>query len=297
MRGAGKAAGEGANGAVPRFYLYGEPHRQVDEGFLHIESLDDRSRPSEWTIRPHAHAQLAHMLHIVEGGGTLTAEGEALRFAAPCVLTVPAGTVHGFDFDPESRGWVITASSGYLRGLELRDPGLAGVIRLGAIPVDRDMSAQIEARAARLARELSWAAPGHRAAAEAVLLELLVGLLRLRGAAGGAPRPGRQAELVARLRERIEQRFRLREPVEAHAAALGVSVSTLRAACAAAAGQSPMAMLDDRALLEARRALLYSTLTVAEIGYALGFADPAYFSRFFARHAGEAPSEYRRRAG
>lgn len=36
-----------ATPAFPYFYLYGEPQRAVTEGFVHIESLDDRSRPSE----------------------------------------------------------------------------------------------------------------------------------------------------------------------------------------------------------------------------------------------------------
>ena len=46
-------------------------------------------------------------------------------------------------------------------------------------------------------------------------------------------------------------------------------------------------------MLEARRALLYSNLSVAEIGYALGFADPGHFSRFFTRHAGQSPRAFR----
>ena len=52
-------------------------------------------------------------------------------------------------------------------------------------------------------------------------------------------------------------------------------------------------MLDDRALLEARRLLLYSQMSVADIAYAVGFEDAAYFSRFFARHVGQPPRAYR----
>ncbi len=56
-------------------------------------------------------------------------------------------------------------------------------------------------------------------------------------------------------------------------------------------------MLDERALLEARRLLLYSNLSVAEVGYATGFEDPAYFSRFFARHTGRSPRDWRAARG
>jgi AraC family transcriptional activator of pobA len=56
-------------------------------------------------------------------------------------------------------------------------------------------------------------------------------------------------------------------------------------------------MLDQRAILEAKRSLLYGNLSVADVGYALGFADPAYFNRFFTRHAGLSPGAFRKGIG
>ena len=50
------------------------------------------------------------------------------------------------------------------------------------------------------------------------------------------------------------------------------------------------AMLHDRLMLEAKRCLIYTAWTIAEVGYALGFEDPAYFSRFFSRRAGVSPA-------
>ncbi len=45
--------------------------------------------------------------------------------------------------------------------------------------------------------------------------------------------------------------------------------------------------------LEAKRALLYSNMTIAEVAYHLGFEDPAYFSRFFAKVVGRSPRAFR----
>ncbi len=36
-------------------------------------------------------------------------------------------------------------------------------------------------------------------------------------------------------------------------------------------------------------------MTVAETAYHLGFSDPAYFSRFFSKHAGESPLAFKKR--
>ena len=280
---------------VPSFYLYGEPQRSVAEGFVHVESLDDRSRPSEWTIRPHVHRDLNHIILIAEGGGAMQAEEAAVRFDAPCLLLIPAGIVHGFSWASESRGAVVTIADSYLRHLVLRDADLVPLFaHPQAVALPRSDRTAAEDAIARMDQELSWAGPGQRAAVESALLHLMVLALR-HAALGQQVQPGtpRQAALVARLRERIDQRFRLREPVSAHARALGVSLTALRQACARVANSSPAQMLDDRALLEARRMLLYSQLSVTDIAYAVGFEDPAYFSRFFTRHVGQPPRSWR----
>lgn len=281
---------------VPTFYLYGEPHRAVADGFIHVEHLDDRSRPSEWTIRPHAHAGLHHIFWIASGGGAMQAEAHVFVFDAPALLVVPAAVVHGFSWTSESTGSVLTLANGQLAELARRDPAIASLFAAACV-IGLDEAA---ARTARwhmdmLMRELGWSAIGHHAAVEASLLGLSVIALRSRSvdAATATVRPGQQAALVARFRERIERRYRQREPVSAHAAALGVSESALRAACTRTAGLSPALMLDERALLEARRLLLYSDMGVAEVAYSVGFTDPAYFSRFFSRRVGTSPRRYR----
>ena len=285
---------------IPSFYLYGEPHRAVQDGFVHVEQLDDRSRPSEWTIQPHAHADLAQLFILERGGGTMQADERALFFRAPAVLVMPAGVVHGFAWTNESAGAVVTLAQSYLAQVTHRFAETAAVFATPrAISLDPAGAATMLASAAALQQELGWAAVGHHAAVEAQMLALLVAVLRRLGPldAGAQATPGQQAALVARFRERISARFRLREPVSHHADALGTSETSLRAACARVAGRSPAAMLDERAMLEARRALRYTNLSVAEIGYAIGFADPAYFSRFFTRHAGCSPRSFRRGDG
>lgn len=281
---------------VPHFYLYGEPHKAVADGFVHVERLDDRSRPSEWTIRPHAHADLVQLFLIDAGGGAMRAEDDILHFVAPAVLVVPAGVAHGFTWMSDSVGTVMTLASSYLGQLVDRHPDLSSVFaRPQAVGSGGDGHAMLDAAMAALTRELGWSTQGHHAAVEAALLGILVATLRMTTPAAdrSAPGPGHHAALVARFRSRIERRFRLRDNIAAHAVALGTSETSLRTACARIAASSPAAMLDQRAMLEARRALLYSNLSIAEIGYAIGFADPAYFTRFFTRHAGLSPRRFR----
>ena len=48
--------------------------------------------------------------------------------------------------------------------------------------------------------------------------------------------------------------------------------------------------------LEAKRMLVYTSMTISNVADALGFNDPAYFTRFFSRLAGVSPREFRQRA-
>ncbi|MBO9659063.1 MAG: helix-turn-helix domain-containing protein, partial [Chitinophagaceae bacterium] len=48
-------------------------------------------------------------------------------------------------------------------------------------------------------------------------------------------------------------------------------------------------------LLEAKRLLTYSSMTVKEIAYDLGYEDPAYFNRLFANKTGDTPVAFRKK--
>lgn len=58
--------------------------------------------------------------------------------------------------------------------------------------------------------------------------------------------------------------------------------------------KTPSLMIQERIILEAQRLLLHSNLNVSQIAYRLGFDDPSYFVKYFKKHAGVSPSEFRK---
>jgi AraC family transcriptional regulator, transcriptional activator of pobA len=281
---------------IPEFFLFGEPPKTVGHRYLHLEPLSDRSRPNNWNIRSHSHTSLSHIFHLTSGSGTMRAEDRTYSFAAPCALLVPAGVVHGFQFAPETEGTVLTISEAYLQELSLRERAFGALF---AVPAAVRLGETIIASSLkRLAQELSWIAAGHDAAVEAHLLCVLVACVRALEQARSADivKPGVQATLVARFREAIERHYRRDLPLRRYTALLGVTERQLRSACLKVTGMPPTGLIQMRILLEAKRALLYSNMTVSEAAYYLGFNDPAYFSRFFQRATGHSPRAFRNRA-
>jgi AraC family transcriptional activator of pobA len=65
--------------------------------------------------------------------------------------------------------------------------------------------------------------------------------------------------------------------------------------CQEQLGVTPMTLIHSRIILEAKRELVYSGLSIKQIAHGLGFNDLAYFSRFFRKHAAMTPGGYRER--
>jgi AraC-like DNA-binding protein len=61
--------------------------------------------------------------------------------------------------------------------------------------------------------------------------------------------------------------------------------------------KSPSALIHERIILEAKKKLHLTRLSIKEIAYSLNFSDEFYFSRFFKKFTGISPQIFRDRAG
>lgn len=79
----------------------------------------------------------------------------------------------------------------------------------------------------------------------------------------------------------------------AYANSLSISVSHLNDTLKEITGKSVSVHIQEIALLEAKRLLFFTDLSVKEIGYELGYDDPNYFSRLFKKIENISPLEFR----
>jgi AraC family transcriptional regulator, transcriptional activator of pobA len=286
--------------SVPAFFLYGEPLQPPDERLVHIETIAARSSLHDWNIRAHRHRDLHQVLIVEHGRVDARLDGRTVLLRAPAAIIVPPGTVHSFLFQPDTVGVVVSFSSA-LAG-ELRQAGGGMSERLdqsACVALNRTALRETDVRslAGMLLREFARSAPGRRLALRGLLAALLANLQRLLpdAASAGSVAGARDRELIARFREQVERRFRAHASVAEYAALLQVSEATLRRACVAAAGQSPVDLVHLRLLVEAERQLRYTSMSITQVAYHLGFEDPAYFCRFFARRMGMSPRAFRGR--
>ena len=94
-------------------------------------------------------------------------------------------------------------------------------------------------------------------------------------------------------RDVLESNYTKLKSVSDYAKLIFISEKRLGQATAKVLGKSPKEIINDRILLEAKRLLIYTHLSIKEIGQELGFEDPAYFVRYFKKNTDTTPVEFR----
>jgi AraC family transcriptional activator of pobA len=298
--GAGNLVGTDASG-VKSFFIYGFEERAFDGRFLHFERIEEQLAYHDWDAKPHLHKGLHQLMVFESGGGEILIEDQWQPFQAPVMIFIPEGMVHGFHFQRDTAGPILTISEDFMsEALGFVEKDIALTARRPAlIHLDAEALAQhgIDGIFRGIERDYRWIAPGRNTALMANLVLLFVSIARLSSWADAAGRKSEAyVEIYDAFRKHIELSFRKQPTVAEVAKEIGLTVGRLTSVCRSVASFSPQELIHQRIITEAKRQLLYSPRSSTSISYMLGFKDPAYFSRFFKRATGESPVEFRKRA-
>ncbi len=94
----------------------------------------------------------------------------------------------------------------------------------------------------------------------------------------------------------LEKNFLIIHKVKEYAALLNITEKHLNEVCKKFCAKTASEMIFDRLILEAKRLLHHSDLTIKEIAFQLNFTDPSHFSKFFKTHTGLATKDFRKQA-
>ena len=109
-----------------------------------------------------------------------------------------------------------------------------------------------------------------------------------------AENTGTQESVYAQSVRYIEEHFAERISLKDISDKLGYSVPYICKVFKAQSGRSVFAFLDWLRLKKAEELILYTSLTVTEIAYSIGFSDSNYFSNFFKKHKKLSPTAFRK---
>lgn len=98
--------------------------------------------------------------------------------------------------------------------------------------------------------------------------------------------------IVANFQNLLDQQYEDHHDVQFYASQLNISPRGLNKAVKKELGRTVSELIKEKLIVEAKRELYIKELSIKEIGYKLGFEDPAYFSRFFKKETAYSPKEY-----
>ena len=221
-----------------------------------------------------------------KGSGTHYVDFNQYAIAPGTIFFISPGQIHSFDTKHDQEGYVLKICA------ELFDD----FVSLSCVTVQDKDSAALEMLIGAMQEELKKEdSLGHREALHA-LVKLFVIMVR-RSYAGinpSAPNPHKVSyKAFLNFRKLIEENYCRLHTVKDYASLLNVSSKTLTLYVNECSKYSPLELINNRIILEAKRLLRYSVLSVKEIAFRLGFEDPSYFAKFFKRLVKQSPADYR----
>jgi AraC family transcriptional activator of pobA len=282
--------------SVPTYGLYGEGASESPDFWLHCETISSRSSLHQWEIKPHRHERFFQILYIEAGTGDALFEGVSLPIRPPAVVTMPPGVGHGYRFSKDVSGFVFTTLTSHLKTVPGERSAFGAWLaapRLLHLRSGDAEAAYVEETLRRLGQEFYRRIPGRNDLLEAYLTTALTLMARLSADEDGPPATSENEHRMEALHGLVQRHFRTHQPASFYARQLGISPTHLNRVVRGMTGHGVHELITRKVMDEAKRELVFTRVTVQAIAFRLGFADPAYFSRFFLNQTGRTPRAWR----
>lgn len=261
---------------------------------LRIQKFSDRLVPL--IPFPHKHS-FYHLLVVTAGKGWHEIDFQRYPLEAGRVFLMKPAQVHSWQIDKKAEGFVIEFEEELFKA----HPSFAGKIEhlFQVLPdslyiEDKKEFNEILTLCRSLLKEYQSKPPDYETLTSLELFAFLVRLSRIKNL---KLRPAAPAEsFVTRFADLIERHYTRHHDVEFYASLLNITAKALTMKTSRLSGKSARAFIQDRLMLEARRQLAYSDLSISEIAARLGFEDANYFSRFFRLKTKRSPGAFRKKA-
>lgn len=266
-----------------------------------ISSYQDRDEANLNRIDPHRHTYY-EVIWIMKGHGVHTVDFRDYPFKGPCLFLLQPGHVHKIVKAVPTSGYILKfcesffSADGNSENLLLKygifdninvqpvvDLGPAVVTLLNDLMVK--MLGEFEQRA-----ELS------KVILASYLKIFLLQVYKLKESNQEELKeiPEPRYLTFRQFKRLVEDHYAKEHAVRFYTGQLAITGRTLNEITHKYAGKTAGDIIQERILLEARRYIYNGGLSIKEIADQLGFDDAAYFTRFFTKHQGLSPQQFRK---
>lgn len=254
------------------------------------------------TTLPHIHSYY-QILWFTKGTGKHFVDFNGYKVAENSLFFIAKGQVHCFDKNARYEGTIIHFNENFLIDNEhdidlflkyniFNDPESEPVFTIQKNEIENcsNLVAQIKNE---IATPTNFA---HNEFLKLLLKLFLISIQRIgkRNKCKNLSIKNQSHLSFIKFRQLLEVNFRRVHSVNEYAGLLHISSKTLSNLTKEIAYKTPLEIINDRIILEAKRLLLNSANTINEIGFQLGYEDPSYFVKFFKRQTKKSPGDFRK---
>jgi AraC family transcriptional regulator, transcriptional activator of pobA len=275
--------------------------RNLDYGSV-VKSVDFHFAPLQKMMStlpyPHRH-DFFHVAWVATGAGRHIIDSVEYEVRPNTLFFMSPGQVHDFAPSPDTTGFTINFSPEFfalqLQGKNLLDEiPFFGLDKNHALYLEDSEAPAIRALLQEIDSEYFQEHDRNIDVIRSYLYVLLVKASRLTPGSTATEASRGGVQLAARFTQLLESRFTTSQDVAEYARLLRVTERGLNEATRRALGSTAAQLIRARLILEAKRLLAHSSTHIASVADSLSFEDPAYFSRWFKKHTGSSPVEFRR---
>ena len=250
---------------------------------------------------PHRH-DFYQILYVTHGTGSHTIDFVTYPINAPCVFFLSPGQVHEWQMSDDICGYLLSFNNGlfktlFCNGFNLYNyPFFHSLNNSPLLPID---DSHLPALTALFLEMMDEQKRNERYRAEMLIYllnNLLVRFSRLYYHHANIQQSPAQLLLVREFETLVDKHYATKHHPKDYAPLLNITPNHLNEVCKNTIGKTAGELIRERILLEAKRLLLFSNQSIAEVAYSLQFEDNAYFSRFFKKYTAQTPDSFRKTA-
>lgn len=249
---------------------------------------------------PHRHNYFV-IVWVKKGSGIHLIDLDKFELQDNSVYCITPGQVHLLSINGPAEGYVISFTAEFMGLAEencdlLFNTGLFNTVTNSpVINVNDDMKVEMEDMAEKMVKEYANFFLLRSEILKGYLKIFLIYLTRQFERSSQAETQSKNIDLVKKFLSLIEKDFISKRMVTDYAEKLIVTPNHLNEVVKKVTGFPASHHIQQRIVLEAKRQAAYSSLTMKEIAYQLGFDDTAHFSKFFKNVSGDSFTNFKKK--
>jgi AraC family transcriptional regulator, transcriptional activator of pobA len=249
---------------------------------------------------PHRH-DFFEVLYLSKGSGFHIIDGNKYEIQPPCVFFMSPGQAHKIEFSSDIEGYIFIFTSEFYLINQTNQNRLIEFpfffsIRQENRPLILESKEDIVFLETLFKKGIAEIAKGENYSVEllrSVLDLILTSCAILYKTDENLLTKSKGNVVVKRFFQLVEENYQNNLSVNEYADKLAITPNHLTQTVNQLTGKTSSQIIKSKQVLEIKRLLVHTNLTVTEIANQLNFPDQSYFTKFFKRETGFSPLQYR----